>query len=121
MAGSYRRQRGLALALAAWLAGMGLAAAQAGTAAISGSIKDQQGGALPGVTVTATNAATGLIRSTTTSETGSYQMLALPPGTPLFDTNGRLVAVSVQRRGRGCRALPMDAVKRQLAPKVATP
>lgn len=47
--------------------------------------------------------------------------LALPPGTPLFDTNGRLVAVSVQRRGRGCRALPLDAVKRQLAPKVATP
>jgi hypothetical protein len=47
--------------------------------------------------------------------------LALPPGTPLFDTNGRLVAVSVQRRGRGCRALPLDAVKRQLATKVATP
>ena len=47
--------------------------------------------------------------------------LALPPGTPLFDTNGRLVAVSVQRRRGGCRALPMDAVKRQLSPKVATP
>ncbi len=47
--------------------------------------------------------------------------LALPPGTPLFDTNGRLVAVSVQRQGRGCRALPLDAVKRQLATKVATP
>ncbi len=75
-----RIQRRLALALAAWLAGTSLAAAQAGTAAISGTVKDEQGGALPGVTVTATNAATGLVRSTTTSETGTYQMLALPPG-----------------------------------------
>jgi hypothetical protein len=49
--------------------------------------------------------------------------LALPPGSPLFDTNGRLVAVSVQRKGRGCRALPLEAVRQQLAARqqVATP
>lgn len=47
--------------------------------------------------------------------------LALPPGSPLFDTTGRLVAVSVQRRGRGCRALPLEVVRQQLAAKVATP
>ncbi|PTL78028.1 serine protease [Vitiosangium sp. GDMCC 1.1324] len=47
--------------------------------------------------------------------------LALPPGSPLFDTNGRLVAVSVQRKGRGCRALSLDVVRQQLATKVATP
>ncbi|HYO57194.1 serine protease [Archangium sp.] len=47
--------------------------------------------------------------------------LALPPGSPLFDTAGRLVAVSVQRRGRGCRALPLEVVRQQLAAKVATP
>ncbi len=41
--------------------------------------------------------------------------LALPPGSPLFDTRGRLVAVAVQRRGPGCRALPLGAVKQQLA------
>ncbi|HEY0095415.1 MAG TPA: serine protease [Archangium sp.] len=46
--------------------------------------------------------------------------VALAPGSPLFDTRGRLVAVSVQRRGRGCRALPLDAVKRQLH-RVAQP
>jgi hypothetical protein len=46
--------------------------------------------------------------------------VALAPGSPLFDTKGRLVAVSVQRRGRGCRALPLDAVKRQLT-RVAPP
>ena len=108
MAGSYRRQRGLALALAAWLAGMGLAAAQAGTAAISGSIKDQQGGALPGVTVTATNAATGLIRSTTTSETGSYQMLALPPGT--YDVKAELTGFRTAIREK--LVLPVDVTTR---------
>ncbi|ATB37876.1 hypothetical protein CYFUS_003301 [Cystobacter fuscus] len=47
--------------------------------------------------------------------------VALPPGSPLFDTRGRLVAVSVQRKGRGCRALPLDAVKQQLVTRVATP
>jgi hypothetical protein len=47
--------------------------------------------------------------------------LALPPGSPLFDANGRLVAVSVQRRGRGCRALPLEVVKQRLATKVASP
>ncbi|HEX8825058.1 MAG TPA: serine protease [Archangium sp.] len=50
--------------------------------------------------------------------------LMLPAGSPLFDTSGRLVAVCVQRRGPGCRALPLDAVKRQLAAtpqRVATP
>lgn len=42
--------------------------------------------------------------------------LPLPPGTPLFDRRGQLVAVAVQRRsGAGSRALPIPAVKLQLA------
>ncbi len=64
------------MVIAAWLAGTTAAAAQAGTAALSGTIKDEQGGALPGVTVTATNAA-GLVRSTSTDATGTYHLLAL--------------------------------------------
>lgn len=46
--------------------------------------------------------------------------LALAPGSPLFDSRGRLVAVAVQRRGSGCRALPLAAVKGQLTAR-ATP
>ena len=88
MAGCIRRQGRLALVVAAWLAGTGLAAAQAGTASISGSVTDEQGGALPGVAITATNSATGLVRSTTTSETGTYQLLALPPGS--YDVRAEL-------------------------------
>jgi hypothetical protein len=45
--------------------------------------------------------------------------LPLPPGSPLFDVNGRLVAIAVQRRGGGCRALPLASVKLQLATTAA--
>lgn len=45
--------------------------------------------------------------------------LLLPPGSPLFDTHGRLVAVVVQRQGSGCRALPLEAVKQQLVARDA--
>jgi hypothetical protein len=41
--------------------------------------------------------------------------LALPAGSPVFDADGRLVAVVVQRHKRGCRVLPVSAVKVQLA------
>ncbi len=41
------------------------------------------------------------------------------PGTPLFDVQGRMVAVVVQRRTGGCRALPLSAVKLQLASAAA--
>ena len=38
--------------------------------------------------------------------------LALAPGSPLFDTQGRLVAVAVARRGpRACDVLPLSAMK----------
>ena len=41
--------------------------AQSGTAAIYGQVTDPQGGVLPGVTVTITNANTGAVRSATVS------------------------------------------------------
>src|SRR4051812_12681492 len=50
-------------------------------AQISGVLKDQSGGVLPGVTVTAKNTATGLSRSTVSETSGEYRVPALPPGT----------------------------------------
>jgi hypothetical protein len=41
-----------------------------------------------------------------------------PPGTPLFDPRGRLVAVLVDARGR---ALPLTAVRSLLAREVRAP
>ena len=40
---------------------------------------------------------------------------SLPRGTPLFDAQGRLVALAVQRRKSSARALPVPEVKGQLA------
>jgi len=54
-------------------------AAQA-TAQISGTVKDPSGAVLPGVTVTATQADTGIVRTTVTNETGLYVLASLPLG-----------------------------------------
>ena len=50
------------------------------TGAIIGTVTDNSGGVLPGVTVTATNADTGLTRNTVTENNGTYQFQLLPPG-----------------------------------------
>jgi len=59
----------------------GTAHAQSGTAALYGKVTDQSGAALPGVTVTISDPAAGLTRSTVSDPEGGYQFLALPPGT----------------------------------------
>jgi muramidase (phage lysozyme) len=58
----------------------GTARAQSGTAALYGKVTDQSGAALPGVTVTITDPAAGITRSTVSDAEGGYQFLALPPG-----------------------------------------
>jgi hypothetical protein len=56
-----------------------LASAQTGTADITGRIVDQQGGALPGVTVVVRNQASGVFRQSMTAGNGTYQITGLPP------------------------------------------
>ncbi|HEX9163568.1 MAG TPA: TonB-dependent receptor [Thermoanaerobaculia bacterium] len=53
---------------------------QSSNGSISGSIADDSGAALPGVTVSATNVATGVERSTISNDKGHYQIALLPPG-----------------------------------------
>ena len=50
------------------------------TGQLNGRIADESGGVLPGVTVTATQTATGFVRSVVTDDTGSYVMPNLPTG-----------------------------------------
>ncbi len=69
------------LVLLFWLVTGALALAQGvSTASIAGTIKDEQGGALPGVTVTATQTATGAVRMGVTGDTGDYALQSLPVG-----------------------------------------
>jgi len=48
---------------------------------ISGFVKDQTGGVIPGATVTATHVQTGAARTVTTDGTGYYVFTAVTPGT----------------------------------------
>ena len=62
------------------------ASAQA-TAQINGTVRDQAGLALPGVTVTVTQTDTGLTRTVVTDETGSYVLQNLPVGPYRFEAS----------------------------------
>ena len=63
-----------------FLLGAGLAFAQASTGTINGRVLDQGDAVLPGVTVTVTNQATGVVRTTVSNEEGVYSMPGLDPG-----------------------------------------
>jgi len=72
----------LAALMVAWLAGSAGPAAAQGSASgiVAGTIRDAQGGVLPGVTVTLRNAESGVLRSAVTEGDGSYRLPGLPPG-----------------------------------------
>ena len=48
---------------------------------ISGTVNDASGALIPGVTVTATNVATGVMTTVVSNDTGAYNFASLPPGT----------------------------------------
>ena len=54
---------------------------QAGTAGVSGTIRDNNGAVVPGATVKLLNTATGFERTTTTSNDGIYSFASVPPAT----------------------------------------
>ncbi len=57
-----------------------LAAGQAGTGSIAGVVTDPSGAVVQGAIVTATNSATGAVRTMTTSDAGNYSITSLAPG-----------------------------------------
>ena len=72
------------------------AAAQGGDGSLRGTVKDSQGGALPGVTVTATSDAMLSPSSAVTDGSGNYRLINLPPGT--FSVTAELAGFSKFRR-----------------------
>ena len=80
------------------------AQSQATTAEINGRVVDAQGGALPGVSVTAKNPETGYTRTVVTNGEGIFLLPLLPPGTydvtmelAGFSTTTRRIALTVGR------------------------
>ena len=78
MTSRFFRSTAMAFALALLLPA--LLFAQAGSS-LAGRVVDAQGGAVPGVTVTATNVDTGFSRTTVTGADGAYRFQSLPIGT----------------------------------------
>lgn len=54
--------------------------AQSSNGSISGTVTDDSGGALPGVTVTAVGVETGALRTAISNAAGYYQLALLKPG-----------------------------------------
>jgi hypothetical protein len=90
------RFRYLAAAFAIALAAVSPAVAQGTNGLIEGSVLDQQGLALPGVVVTATNASNGFSRSATSDTAGAYRIGGLPVG--LYEVKAALSGFSAQAR-----------------------
>jgi hypothetical protein len=76
--------RRCAWAAAGVLAKIGLTgarpAAQQQTGTLTGTIVDDSGGMVPGATIAATEAGTGIVRSSLSDDDGVFRMAALPPG-----------------------------------------
>src|SRR6476620_1331344 len=69
------------LAMALTLAGsVSPAAAQAGSGEITGTVKDQEGAAVPGATITVTDLRTNFQRMVITTRDGIYTAASLAPG-----------------------------------------
>jgi hypothetical protein len=56
------------------------ASAQSSNASLSGTVSDPARALMPGVSITATNTATGVVSSVVTNETGTYNVPSLLPG-----------------------------------------
>lgn len=103
--------------------------AQGSGASLTGRVSDESGGALPGVTVTVTNAATGFTRSTVTATDGSYHFPLLPAGTytVVADLSGfasvttRNVELNVATERDLNIALKQAAVKEQITVTAQAP
>src|SRR5437867_4810007 len=88
-----RRCVALAVVLQFVLAASALAQTQG---SLRGYVKDEQGGALPGVTVTATSPALFQPSTTVTEADGAYRLINLPPGT--YTVSAELTGFSTYRR-----------------------
>ena len=90
--------RSMCLVAAIVLSMTPLAGAQSSSSTFNGRILDQADAVLPGVTVTATNQATGVARTTVTNAEGAYLPAGLEPGVYYVATSW---PVSLPRQGAG--------------------
>jgi outer membrane receptor protein involved in Fe transport len=74
----------------------GSALAQLDTAVIGGTVRDSSGAVIPGATIQIHNRDTGLVRTTTTNGSGTYQMGEIPPGVYTIEAQAKGFSTSSQ-------------------------
>src|SRR4026207_2574082 len=74
------RKLGVATAIVVCLMVAGNGFGQTSNASVGGFVQDPSQAFVPGVTVTATNTATGVVTTTISNETGTYNSPSLLPG-----------------------------------------
>src|SRR5881628_3339833 len=67
---------------------------QSSNATVSGTVSDSSGAVLPGVTITATNNATGIVTTVLSNESGVYNFASLLPG--VYKISGQLPGFQIQ-------------------------
>src|SRR5262252_193729 len=68
--------------------------AQSSNATVSGTVSDATGAVLPGVTITATNNATGIVTTALSNDSGVYNFASLLPG--VYKISGELPGFQIQ-------------------------
>ena len=88
--------RAVALLVVCAIGPVRIAFAQSVTGSIQGTIVDQSGAVLPGVTVNVTNSATGVARTVVSDATGTFRAELLPVGP--YDLSAELPGFSPRKR-----------------------
>src|SRR5688572_10721058 len=96
MRASRSRRSLLAVGVLALLSNIPLDAQIGGSANLGGVVTDESGGALPGVTVTVTNTATGRAQALVTGSDGRYRAVAQQPGP--YEVSAELQGFGTLRR-----------------------
>lgn len=82
--------------------------AQSGTTAVSGTVTDQNGGAVPGATVRLSNPATGFSRESTTDSDGKFSFPGLQPATYRLEIEAANFKKLVNTNVQGLVDKPVD-------------
>ncbi len=111
----------------AFVAGLTHAAAQT-TGSVSGTVRDNSGAVVPGVSVTAENAETNATRNSVSGASGTYQIALLPPGRyriraelPGFRNEERDLTLVVSQNARVDFAMSLGTLEETVTVQAAAP